>query len=200
MDQGQRDMQYPEIKSGYATNQINCLSSLPVPRLLIPEGAGSEEQIGYARTRLDSIRTVISAGNIGFLQAAKRFDESKNARYGQFFLLNAYGSTSLSLGELDREIALAVTNLRQGEYSAPFITRDEEGRTIVRMIYLQSRSEPHIMNLKDDYDRIAAAALEQKRALVMAKWLQEKIRAYAILVDPEFALVCKGLPLPVADY
>ena len=155
----------------------------------------TEGEIGLAKARLDSIRTSLYKTKPAFPQAAKKFDESGNAKNGVFFLTNAQGVPFVTADQLDKETALALTQTQPGDYSAPFVAKDEDGRTVVKMIYLQSRSRPHIMNLKDDYDRIAAAALDEKRALVMSRWISDKMLAYSIEVDPEIAALCRNLPL-----
>ena len=52
-----------------------------------------------------------------------------------------------------------------------------------RIVYLKSRSEPHRMNLHDDYSKIAQSALEEKKAQYLDKWLKAKIPTYYIMVD-----------------
>lgn len=158
----------------------------------------SDAEIGFAKNRMDSIKAALYAGKLGFRQAARKFDESRNAKNGEFFLLNAQGTPLVTVDQLDKETALALTQIQQGDYSVPFITKDEDERTVVKMIYLQSRTQPHVMNLKDDYDRIAEAALNEKRAQVMSKWVREKMLAYAIEVDPEIAAFCGNLPVKVS--
>ncbi|MDX1936489.1 MAG: peptidylprolyl isomerase, partial [Flavihumibacter sp.] len=47
-------------------------------------------------------------------------------------------------------------------------------------------------NLKDDYNRVAQRALEEKKADVLEKWFDVRIPTYYIMVDDEFA-GCKQL-------
>lgn len=160
----------------------------------------SEEQIRFAKMRLDSLRAKLYAAELGFMQAAKKMDQSKSAQSGQFFLHGQDGSSFLKIDQLDKPTVMALSKINPGDYSAPFVDKDENERTIVRMIYLKSRSQPHRMNLKDDYSRIADAALNQKRAEVMSKWIKEKVQAYSIEVDPEFAILCKTLLVSPRNY
>jgi peptidyl-prolyl cis-trans isomerase SurA len=62
----------------------------------------------------------------------------------------------------------------------------------VRIIFLKSRSEPHVENLKDDYDRVAQRALEIKKQGVLEKWFAEKIPTFYLLIDDEYSS-CKML-------
>ncbi|MCG2616051.1 peptidylprolyl isomerase [Terrimonas sp. NA20] len=159
----------------------------------------AEEEIGYTKARLDSIRSALYAGTIAFNQAAKKFDESAEGRNGEFYYRNSHHSRLLTIDQLDRETVNALTKMSLGDYSAPFVYQDQEGKTAVRMVYLHSRSQPHRMNLKDDYGRIAEAALEHKRAEMMGKWVREKMSSSLIEVDPEMAAVCGNLPAGVRE-
>jgi peptidyl-prolyl cis-trans isomerase SurA len=62
----------------------------------------------------------------------------------------------------------------------------------VRLLYLKSRVEPHRMNLRDDYNKIAELALEEKKMLALDKWLKDRIPSYYIMVDPSLA-TCEQL-------
>ena len=57
----------------------------------------------------------------------------------------------------------------------------------VRILYLKSRTEPHRLNLKDDYNKIAQSALEEKKYQALDKWLKANIPAYYIMIDKETA-------------
>ncbi len=75
-----------------------------------------------------------------------------------------------------------------GDFSQPIAFTDERSsKRGVRMIYLKSKSEPHRMNLRDDYNRIATAALEEKKFRALEKWLSTNINTQYIMLDPEEA-------------
>ncbi|MEJ7684977.1 MAG: hypothetical protein WKG06_45455 [Segetibacter sp.] len=62
--------------------------------------------------------------------------------------------------------------MKVGEYSQPIPFTDERGKKAVRLVYLQTRTEPHRENLKDDYSKIAQRASEEKKNDVLEKWFQ----------------------------
>ncbi len=43
------------------------------------------------------------------------------------------------------------------------------------------------MNIKDDYNRISSAALEEKKYKALEKWLSTHIDSHYIMLDPEEA-------------
>jgi peptidyl-prolyl cis-trans isomerase SurA len=83
--------------------------------------------------------------------------------------------------------------LKVGEISQPLAFADPRGKKGVRLLFLKSRSEPHRMNLKDDYDKIAGYALEQKKSSALEKWLTARIPTYYIMVDPAGSAKCAQL-------
>ena len=63
---------------------------------------------------------------------------------------------------------------------------DEKGKKGVRIVYLMSRTAPHRENIRDDYNKIAQRALEEKKGDALEKWFNEKISGYYIQVDKEY--------------
>ena len=64
--------------------------------------------------------------------------------------------------------------LKVGDYSTPIVFKDEQDKQAVKLVFLQSRTEPHRENLRDDYDRIAQRALEEKKEKMSNANLQSK--------------------------
>jgi peptidyl-prolyl cis-trans isomerase SurA len=81
---------------------------------------------------------------------------------------------------------LKIGKLKIGEYSQPLEYTDERGKKGVRIVYLKSKTEPHRENIRDDYNKIAQRALEQKQENALEKWFNEKTQGYYIMIDDEF--------------
>jgi peptidyl-prolyl cis-trans isomerase SurA len=77
-------------------------------------------------------------------------------------------------------------DLRPGEYSQPVTFSDERGRRGVRIVYLKTRTEPHRENLKDDYSKIAARALEDKKGTAIENWFNTRIKNYHVTIDEAY--------------
>ena len=77
--------------------------------------------------------------------------------------------------------------------------RSEQGKKGARIVYLKSRSEPHRMNLHDDYSKIAQIAQEEKKSKTMEKWMKTKIPTYYIMVDAVTSTDCPMLDKYVSD-
>ncbi|HLZ89368.1 MAG TPA: peptidylprolyl isomerase [Puia sp.] len=181
----------PVIKSKYGYHIIQMVSrngdDAVVRHILrIPEITQAE--IEETTKQLDTIRTALVNGTATFGEAVARFgDETQKSTAGQ--VLNPRtGSTFLTISDLDKEMVLLLkdANLKPGEISKPSAFADERGKKGVRIVKMLSKSEPHRENLRDDYDRIAARALDQKRTSALEKWFVTKIPTFYIMIDGEY--------------
>lgn len=153
----------------------------------------TDAEVALAKAKLDSIRTKIIAGTIGFSEASKKFTEDEAAKYQGAFILNRDGSPYVNIDQLDKDMVATIRTLNVGDYSTPTVFTDEQGKKGVRLVYLKSRSEPHRMNMRDDYSKIAQGALEQKKAEALNKWITSKLPTYYISVDGDSADGCSQL-------
>jgi peptidyl-prolyl cis-trans isomerase SurA len=144
--------------------------------------------------KLDSIRTQLVAGSVTFPVAAGKYTEDETAKFaGPFISGSRTGSSFVTIDELDKELIPVLEKLNVGEYSQPQVFTDPRGKKGVRILYLRARTEPHRMNIKDDYDKIAALALEEKKYGALEKWLNTRIPTYYIMIDKTATGSCPQL-------
>jgi peptidyl-prolyl cis-trans isomerase SurA len=154
--------------------------------LRIPQITAAESSEAVAK--LDSIREKIVSGGLGFGEAVAKYSDDETAKYTAGRLMARDGSTYLLLADLDKDLVLLLknTNLKAGQISKPQPYTDERGRKGVRIVELISKSDPHIENLKDDYNVIAQRALDEKKSIALQKWFASKISTYYIVIDDEY--------------
>lgn len=143
----------------------------------------TDTELQTASYKLDSVRSKIVAGTMDFSTAAGKFSDDPSANSYGPYMISRDGDTYLTIDELDKELVVMLGKLRVGDISQPVPFTDERGKKGVRLVFLKSRSEPHRMNLSDDYNKISQAALEQKKMLAMEKWLMAKIPTFYMKVD-----------------
>ena len=151
--------------------------------LIIPQI--TEDEIKISESKLDSIRSKLIAGTIGFGEAVSRYSEDESSKYTAGFLQGSNG-TFLTIDQLDKEMVALLPKLKVGEYSQPVTFTDERGKKSVRIVYLKTRTEPHVENLRDDYNREAQRALEEKKGDAIEKWFNNKIATYYIMIDDDY--------------
>jgi peptidyl-prolyl cis-trans isomerase SurA len=154
--------------------------------LRIPPVTDAEMTQGLSK--LDSVRSKIIAGTMDFNGAAFKYGEDEEQKYTGPYIMSADGDTYNRIDELDKDVVAVLSKLKVGEYSQPTVFANERtGKKGVRILYLKSRSEPHRMNLRDDYNKIKQAALEEKKYQSLEKWLTIHVPNYYIMIDPDKA-------------
>ena len=154
--------------------------------LRIPQITQAETDEAVAK--LDSVREKLVTGMLSFGEAVVKYSDDETAKFTAGRLMGRDGSTYMLIGDLDKDLVLMLknSNLKPGEYSKPTAFTDERGRKGVRIIQLVSKSDPHIENLKDDYNKIAQREKKKKKGIVLQKWFQTRIPTYYIMIDDEY--------------
>lgn len=191
----------PVVKSKFGYHIIQMVSRngddavvrhiLRVPQL-------QDEDIELAKSKLDSIRIKLVAGTLGFGEAVDKFSDDQNSKFTAGILSGQSGNF-VTIDELDKSLIPYLDKLKVGDYSSSIVYRDEQDKQAVRLVYLQSRTEPHRENLRDDYDRIAQRALEEKKEKVVEKWFLSKLPTYYVMVDKDFH-ACESLKSQFPNY
>lgn len=145
----------------------------------------TDDEIKIAENKLDSIRSKLIAGTLSFGDAVARYSDDETSKYTAGNLQGSNG-TFLTIDMLDKDMVKLMPKLKPGEYSQPVTFTDERGKKSVRIVYLKTRTEPHRENLKDDYNREAQRALEEKKADALEKWFNAKISTYYIMIDDDY--------------
>lgn len=153
----------------------------------------TDEEINATKAKMDSIRSRIIAGTISFNAAATRYSNDDVIKYAGPSLVNREGAPYVTIDLLDKDMVTTISKMTVGEISQPVAFADEQGKKGVRLVYFKSRSEPHRMNMTDDYSRISQFALEEKKTKAVENWLREKIPGYYIMVDPTTEKECPNL-------
>ena len=152
--------------------------------LRIPEV--TKDEIDEAVSKLDSIRSRLIAGTLNFGTAVDKYSEDDNSKFTAGLVMDQGGSTSVTIDALDKDIVKEIGNLKIGEFSKPISFQDDRGKKGVKLIYLQNKTEPHRENLKDDYNKVAMRALEEKRNTAVEKWFQTRLPTYYTMIDAEY--------------
>ncbi|MEQ1676782.1 MAG: peptidylprolyl isomerase [Chitinophagaceae bacterium] len=150
----------------------------------------TENEISIAKSKLDTVRSRIITGLLGFNEAATKYSDDEAAKYTGPCITGRDGSTYVTIDLLDKDMVGMLSKMKVGEYSQPVAYTDEQGKKGVRIIHLKSRSEPHRMNLADDYSKISGYALEEKKAKTLEKWIKDKLPTYYIMIDSETGRQC----------
>lgn len=151
--------------------------------LKIPQVTQIEMKQGF--DKLDTVRAKLIAGTIDFGTAVSKYSDDESSKFTAGMIQGREGSF-LTIDQLDKDLVVKLKDLRVGEFSQPLEYADERGKKGIRIVYLKSKTEPHRENLKDDYNKIAQRAIEQKKESALDDWFNEKKKNYYIMIDDEY--------------
>lgn len=160
----------------------------------------TDADLEKAEAKLDSVRQLILSNNITFSAAVKAFGDEDTPSYNNDGRVAnpRTGNTFFEVADLDTNIFFAIDGLNPGDITEPVPFRAPDGTRYYRLVQLQSRSKPHRADLKKDYNKIKAAALEQKKGAFIEHWVLDKLQKTYLSVG-EIYHNCPNLQLLLAQ-
>ena len=147
----------------------------------------SQSAIDDAKRLADSVRVEISAGNISFENAARKYSDEKETRTNGGQLFNPQNlDVRFDLTKLDSDLNSQVYNLKEGEMSQVISDRDHIGKSFYKILKVTKRIEEHPADYQLDYVKIKDLALQQKQIRELRKWRREKVGETYIHVNQDY--------------
>lgn len=152
--------------------------------LLTP--AVSEESLKEAKEKIALIRKRIEDKEITFAEAARTMSDEKETRVNGGALINPKTQdTRFELTKMDPSLYSQVSNLKEGEISAPFM-EDEQGKKKFKLITVTNRINEHTADYAKDYTKIKELALKEKQIKAIGKWFEGNIKDTYIKIIGEY--------------
>ena len=155
-------------------------------RHILISAVPSAEDIARTEKFMDSLRQEILDEKIDFVKAAKEHSDDVATKGQGGFFTDADGGTKISIKEIDPVVYFNIDTMKVGAISPPIRYRTDQGKEAVRILYFKTKLPPHQANLKDDWHRIQAAALAEKKDKALDKWFNKARVDVFIHIDPEF--------------
>jgi peptidyl-prolyl cis-trans isomerase SurA len=155
-------------------------------RHILMSPSPSPEDLEVAKDFLDSIRAMVLSDTITFQKAAKEYSDDMQTKGSGGFFTDGDGGARISVDEIDPAVFFAIDSMKVGAISQPLIYRTDQGKEAVRILYYKSRMAPHEASLKDDWNRIQGAALNQKKNQILEKWFSKARKDVFISIDPAY--------------
>jgi peptidyl-prolyl cis-trans isomerase SurA len=134
------------------------------------------EDYKIASMRVDSVFQLLQTGKLSWCDAVKKYATedkyNRDAKGNCGFILDPMtGMQKTTFEYLPSDVKKTVDNLKPGEFSQPEIITTQDGRTVYRIVYLQSFVAPHQANLIQDYSRIQMEAENRKKQKAVDNWV-----------------------------
>ncbi|MCQ2128327.1 MAG: peptidylprolyl isomerase [Bacteroidaceae bacterium] len=141
--------------------------------------------------KLDTLAMDIREGKTTFDEAATFISDDKDTKSnkGNMFFTDpmTYSLTSkFQMQDLPPEIAKAVDTLEVGEISKPFVMVNTKNKTTCVLAKLKNRIPRHRATMNDDFQVLKDVVLEKRRAEVLHKWVQDKIKTTYVRINPRY--------------
>lgn len=147
----------------------------------------SDLDISYSLNEIDSIKQMILNDSMTFEKAAKEYSQDPYTKSNGGILVDQNtGSTKIPLERIDTELYFVLDTMKVGEISEPIIFNKQDGQRALRIIYFKDKVSPHQANLKDDYQKIYQATLEEKRFEKKKEWFEKTKNQVFISIDDEY--------------
>ena len=137
--------------------------------------------------RLDSIANLIKSDSITFEKAALKFSKDDESRLNNGLMVNPKNSSNLfTLDELPSGEYNVIKDLKIGQISEPFESKDLKGKTVYKIVKINRIIDSHRANLKEDYELLEKMTLQQKQMDAINKWITERKKKTYIHIDDSF--------------
>ena len=145
------------------------------------------EAIATVTGRLDTLVRLIRKDSLDWNIAAFHYSHDENTRFNGGLMINPRDqSTLFEMDHMEKTDWDVIKDLKIGEISEPYVSVDEKGKTVYKIVKLKDRSDPHRANLKSDYSFLQDIAMNDKMNSVIREWVNEKIESSYIYLDEGF--------------
>lgn len=161
--------------------------------LVIPKMSNAD--FFKCKNQLDTIYQSIKAGKITFEEAARRYSDDKDTKQNGGLMINpATASTKFDnedLNQMDQAgqkgIIATLNNMQVGDITEPMdFMSMTDGKRGFRIVKLKNRIDPHKLNIKDDYQKIAMMGTTDKNKKLVKDWIKKRSKITYMKLDPEY--------------
>ncbi|MBR3947518.1 MAG: peptidylprolyl isomerase [Bacteroidales bacterium] len=146
----------------------------------------SMEALEAADKKANEVYNILKSDTISFTDAVKKYSNGDSKGSDGKVMNPYYGDAHMTDDFLDPYTKMALSSLKEGEYSKPFLSSDNKGIRVIKIIRLDLDVKEHKANMKDDYFTLQRYALEDKNSKLIDKWVKDKVQSVYIKVDDEY--------------
>ncbi|MCB0794930.1 MAG: peptidylprolyl isomerase [Flavobacteriales bacterium] len=141
-----------------------------------------------ARNFLDSLAAAIRDGRTTFSDAAADHSDDEESRSNGGVMVDPATNSALwATGNLDQQTFFVLDKLEVQEISQPVVVTAQDGEKSYRLLKLVRRTEPHVADLKQDYQLLKEAAEGDLRNRMVQDWLDEKLAGTYVRVHEAYS-------------
>lgn len=146
----------------------------------------SMEALEAADKKANEVYNILKTDTISFVDAVKKYSNGDSKGSDGKVMNPYYGDAHMTSDFLDPYTKAAIMSLKEGEYSKPFLSSDNRGIRVIKIVRLDLDVKEHKANMKDDYLTLQRYALEDKNSKLIDEWVKDKVQGVYIKVDEEY--------------
>lgn len=146
----------------------------------------SMEALEAADKKANEVYSILQSDTISFTDAVKKYSNGDSKGSDGKVMNPYYGDARMTNDFLDPYTKSAVMSLKEGEFSKPFLSSDNKGIRVIKIVRLDLDVKEHKANMKDDYLTLQRAALEDKNSRLIDEWVKDKVQSVYIKIDDEY--------------
>ncbi|UPT66774.1 MAG: peptidylprolyl isomerase [Sphingobacteriales bacterium JAD_PAG50586_3] len=129
---------------------------------------------------------------MSFSKAAELYsDDPETKKNGGMILNPATNATRFDIQEInsiDNSLYYTLDKMNEGDISKPLIMKSRSGDAVAgyRIIYLKTRTKPHVISIKEDYQKLQLLTENDKKRKTITKWIDDKRSKTYIKIDNEY--------------
>jgi len=136
----------------------------------------SDAKLSQTKLELEKLKEDLIKEKIKFSDAVKKYSEDKETKNNGGLLVNPYtGESTFDLTRMDPSLYGRINDLQEGEFSDVFYDETRGGEKMYKLILMKNRTNTHIADLVEDYEKVQQLALVKKKEETIASWSKEKI-------------------------
>ncbi len=153
--------------------------------LKIPKALSSEKR--KAKTTLDSIAKIIRNKEMTFEEAAIRYSTDEETNKSGGIVINPYtGTSGFKSSQLDAATNYILKQMNAGEISQSYESRSMKGKPEIKIIKLINKTEPHIADIKTDYQLISDMSKQKKKDIIVSNWIKKVQKTTYFKIDEDY--------------
>ena len=146
----------------------------------------ANKDIEYAQKKADSVRTAIINGSISFFNAVKEYSDDEMTKGNGGRVMNYQtGGTIMEPEQMDPNLFKLIEALPIDSLSKVEAYQTHDGKFAFRFAKVDSKVDPHVANLSQDYTKIMEAAKAEKEQKTIQDWLAKKSKKTYIFINEE---------------
>lgn len=161
--------------------QIDC------SHILIRSQASNKDLMD-AKAKIDSIKTELNNKTITFFDAVRLFSDDESSKNNGGRILNyETGGTIMEPQSMDPYLFKMIEKLEVDKISEVEPYQTPDGSYAFRIAKVDSKVDPHVANLSQDYSKILEAAKVEKEQKLITDWINRRSKKSYIAVSEDYS-------------